>query len=57
LKINNKRIQEAEVRRIMVWSQLGQIVHEILSWKNPSEKGWLSGSKCRPWVQTLVPQE
>jgi hypothetical protein len=30
--------QEAEVRRIMVGSQPGQIVRETLSWKNPSQK-------------------
>jgi hypothetical protein len=27
---------EAEIRRIMVRSQARQIVHETLSWKNPS---------------------
>jgi hypothetical protein len=30
--------QEAEIRRIMVQSQPGQIVHETLSRKNSSEK-------------------
>jgi hypothetical protein len=30
--------QEAEVRRIAVWSQPRQIVYETLSWKNPSWK-------------------
>jgi hypothetical protein len=33
-----------EIRRIMVWSQPGQIVHETLSRKHPSLKragGWL----------------
>jgi hypothetical protein len=30
--------QEAEIRRIMVQSQPGQIVHETLSRKNPSQK-------------------
>jgi hypothetical protein len=25
--------QEAEIRRIVVWSQPGQMVHETLSWK------------------------
>jgi hypothetical protein len=30
--------QEAEFRRIMVWSQARQIVHETLSQKNPSQK-------------------
>jgi hypothetical protein len=30
--------QEAEIRRIEVQSQRGQIVHETLSWKNPYHK-------------------
>jgi hypothetical protein len=30
--------QEADIRRIMVWSQAGQIVLEISSRKNPSQK-------------------
>jgi hypothetical protein len=30
--------QEAEIRRIVVQSQLGQTVHETLSQKNPSQK-------------------
>jgi hypothetical protein len=30
--------QEAEIRRIMVQSLPGQIVHETLSQKNPSQK-------------------
>jgi hypothetical protein len=30
--------QEAEMRRIAVWSQAGQIAHETLSQKNPSQK-------------------
>jgi hypothetical protein len=30
--------QEAEIRRIMVQSQLGQIVHETLSQKYPPQK-------------------
>jgi hypothetical protein len=35
----------------------GQIVHETLSQKNlPQKKGWWSGSRCRPWVQTPVLQ-
>jgi hypothetical protein len=41
--------QEAEIRRIVVQSQSGQIVWENLSQKNPSQKkGWWSGSICRP---------
>jgi hypothetical protein len=30
--------QEAEIRRIKVWSQPGQIVLRNLSWKYPSQK-------------------
>jgi hypothetical protein len=30
--------QEAEIRRITVWRQPGQIVCKTLSWKNPSQK-------------------
>jgi hypothetical protein len=30
--------QEAEIRRIAVQSQPGQIVHETISCKNPSQK-------------------
>jgi hypothetical protein len=44
--------QEAEIRRIAVQSQPGQIVHETLSQKNSShthkKKVWWSGSRCRP---------
>jgi hypothetical protein len=50
--------QEAEIRRIVDWSQPGQIVHKTLSWKYPSQKkGWQSGSKWRPWVQAPVMQK
>jgi hypothetical protein len=46
---------EAEIRRITVWSQTGQIVHETLSWKKSiTKKGWW---RCRPWVQAPVPQK
>jgi hypothetical protein len=37
-------IQEAEIRRIVVLSEPGQIIHEILYRKYPSQKGlteWL----------------
>jgi hypothetical protein len=34
----NVTIQEAEIRRFVVWSQPKKIVHETLSWKNPSQK-------------------
>jgi hypothetical protein len=38
--------------------QLEQIAHETLSQKTPiTKKGWLSGSRCRPWVQTPVLQK
>jgi hypothetical protein len=41
--------QEAEIRRIVVQSQLEQIVLKILSWKKTiTKKGWWSGSRCRP---------
>jgi hypothetical protein len=41
--------QEAEVRRIAVGSQPGQVVLEMLSQKNLSQKkGWCSGSRYRP---------
>jgi hypothetical protein len=50
--------QEAEIRRIKIWSQPGQIVHKTLSQKNLSQKrGWWNGSRCRPWVQTPVLQK
>jgi hypothetical protein len=48
--------QDSVISKIAVRSQPGQIVHENLSWKKPiTEKGWWSGSRCRPWVQTPVP--
>jgi hypothetical protein len=47
---------EAEIRRIAVQSQLGKIVRETLSQKQPSQKkGWWSGSRYRPCVQSPVP--
>jgi hypothetical protein len=53
--------QEAEIRRISVESQPGQIVCETLSQKLPSQKkggrGWWSGSRWRPWVQVPVLQK
>jgi hypothetical protein len=42
--------QEAEIRRIVVRSQPGEIVRETLSQKKKkkiTEKGWWSGSRCR----------
>jgi hypothetical protein len=41
-------IQEAEIRKIVVQSQPGQIVHVDPILQNPSQKGWWSASKCRP---------
>jgi hypothetical protein len=49
--------QEAEIRRMLVWSQPWQIVCMTLSWKTHQKKDWWSGSWCRPWVQILVPQK
>jgi hypothetical protein len=53
--------QEAEIRRIEVRSQLGQIVCETLSQKKKKKthhkKVWWSGSRCRPWVQNPVLQK
>jgi hypothetical protein len=44
---------EAEIRRIVVQSHLGQIVCETLSQKQASQKmGWWSDSRCMPWIQT-----
>jgi plasmid maintenance system antidote protein VapI len=40
--------QEAEIRRIVVPSQPGEIVHETLSQKNPSQKGLVEWLKGRP---------
>jgi hypothetical protein len=49
--------KEAESRKIMVWNQPRQILHETLSWKKPIiKKGWWSSSRCRPWVQIPVLQ-
>jgi hypothetical protein len=47
--------QEADIRRIMVRNQPGEIVCETLSWKKSITKnGWWSGSRYRPWVQASV---
>jgi hypothetical protein len=40
-------IQEVEIRRITVQSQWGQIVHETLSGKNPSQKGLVEWLKVK----------
>jgi hypothetical protein len=41
--------QEAEIRRIEVRSQPGEIVRETLSQKSLTKyKCWWSGSRCRP---------
>jgi hypothetical protein len=41
--------QEAEIRKIEVQIQLGQIVHETLFRKKPiTKKGWRSGSRYGP---------
>jgi hypothetical protein len=48
--------QEAEIRRIMVRSQPGEIVHKTLSLKHPLQERW-SGLRWRPRVQTSVPRK
>jgi hypothetical protein len=42
--------QEAEIRRIVVQSHIGQIVQEIQSQKYPKQKkkNWWSSSRCAP---------
>jgi hypothetical protein len=41
--------QEADIRRIAIQSQPGEIICKTLSWKNPlQKKGWWSGSRYRP---------
>jgi hypothetical protein len=51
--------QEAEISRLRVQSQPGQILPENLLWKKKTnrKKGWWSGLRYRPWVQAPVPQE
>jgi hypothetical protein len=49
--------QEAEIKRVMVWRQSGQIVRETLSPKYLTQKGLVTGSRCRPRVQASVPQK
>jgi hypothetical protein len=44
--------QEAEIRRIAVQSQPGQIVLQTLSQKPHHKKGWRNGSRCRPNTRT-----
>jgi hypothetical protein len=49
--VRNLAIQEAESKRIVVRSQLGQIVREPLSPKNPSQKradGMAQGPEFKP---------
>jgi hypothetical protein len=51
----NLATQEAEIRRIVIWSQTGQIVHETLSQKKTiTKEGWWSISRCKSWVQAPV---
>jgi hypothetical protein len=50
--------QETESKKIVVWSQPGQIALKTLSWKNPApKKGKWSSSRYGPWVQILVPSK
>jgi hypothetical protein len=48
--------QEAEIRRIMVWSQPRTNSSRDDFKKTHHVKGWLYDSRWRPWVQTLVLQ-
>jgi hypothetical protein len=50
-------IQEAEIRRISVWSQPGQIVHKTLSQKYPSQKRTGGVTQGVGRVQTPVLQK
>jgi hypothetical protein len=50
--------QEAEIRKIIVQRQSRQIVPQDPILKIPNtKKGWCSGSRYSPWVQTPVPQK
>jgi hypothetical protein len=50
--------QEAEIRRITVPSQPRHIVLKTASWqKSITKKSWWSDRRCKPWVQTLIPQK
>jgi hypothetical protein len=40
--------QKTELRRIVVQSQPGQIVHKTLCQKKIIKKDWWSGLRCRP---------
>jgi hypothetical protein len=43
--------QEAEIRRrIAIWNQPWQIVHEIVPRKTHHQKGWQSGSSLSPSI-------
>jgi hypothetical protein len=49
--------QEAEIWRIVVWSQpWANSLQDPILRKPITKKGWLCGSRCRPWVQIPVPQ-
>jgi hypothetical protein len=47
--------QEAQIRRITVWSQLRQIICETLTGKKITKNGFWSDSRTRSWVKTPVP--
>jgi hypothetical protein len=42
--------QDAEIRRIVARSQPGNSLWNPILKKKITEKGWCSGSSCRPWV-------
>jgi hypothetical protein len=44
---------EAEIRKMAVWSQLGQIVPVIPISKNQSKMDWRSGSSGRVQAQSI----
>jgi hypothetical protein len=54
----NPSYSEGKDQEDEVQSQPGKIVRETISRKHPSQKkGWWSGSRCKPSVQTPVLQK
>jgi hypothetical protein len=50
--------QETEIGRVMVLkSARAQSSWDLISKKSFMKKGWWSGSRCRSWFQTPVPQK
>jgi hypothetical protein len=46
--------QEVEIRRLTIWSSLANSSRDPISKIPITKKGWWSGSRWRPWVQTSV---